>query len=192
MCFSVAIVGARSVHGLDLVPEHFHLGGVSAGAPWKGEEDLVSGLGLEIAVVEVAVTTDSPGEVHVLLLDCHALGVDGAEVGVLEDADDVGLGGFLEGQKGLRLEPELMIHVGGNSSYKALEGSLREEHVDRLLIPLDLAEDNSTGPRSGLSPLLHAAGSGSSLLDGLGSGDLLCGGFGLGCDFSLGHLGGTV
>ena len=109
----MAIVGARSVHGLDLVPEHFHLGGVSAGAPWKGEEDLVSGLGLEIAVVEVAVTADSPGEVHVFLHDCHALGVDGAEVGVLEETDEVRLGSLLKRQHGVALEAEIGLRIVG-------------------------------------------------------------------------------
>ena len=139
-----------------------------------------------------ALTTDSAGELHVLGHDGDSLGVDGAEVGVLEDADDVGLGGFLEGQKGLRLEPELVVHVGGDSPHEALEGSLREEHVDRLLIPLDLTEDNGTGPVSRLLSLLHAAGGGSGLLNSFGGGDLLCGGLGLGCDFSLGHLGGRM
>ena len=138
-----------------------------------------------------ALSTDAAGELDVLGHDGDALGVDGAEVGVLEDADDVGLGGFLEGQKGLRLEPELMIHIGGDSPDQTLEGRLREEHVDRLLIPLDLTEDNGTGPVLML-PLLHAAGGGSGLLNGFGGGDLLCGGLGLGCDFSLGHLGGRM
>ena len=48
-----------------------------------------------------ALTADSAGELHVLGHDGDTLGMDGAEVGVLEDTDDEGLGGFLEGVDGL-------------------------------------------------------------------------------------------
>ena len=55
------------------------------------KEDFVAGLWLEISVVDVSVSTDSSGQVHVLLHDSHSVGMDGAKVGVLEDAHDVGL-----------------------------------------------------------------------------------------------------
>ena len=45
--------------------------------------------------VHVDITADASGELHVLELDSHALGVDGAEVGVLEETDDVSFSGFL-------------------------------------------------------------------------------------------------
>ena len=44
-----------------------------------------------------ALAADPPGQLDVLWHDGHALGVDGAQVGVLEQADQVGLGRFLEG-----------------------------------------------------------------------------------------------
>jgi hypothetical protein len=39
------------------------------------------------------------------------LGVDGAEVGVLEEADQVRLGGLLEGEDGVRLEAQVRLEV---------------------------------------------------------------------------------
>ena len=84
---------------LDLVLEHLELVGVASVG--QGQEELFAGLGLGVAEVEVAVASDPPCQVHVLLQDGDALGMDGAEVGVLEDTDDVGLGGFLESLDGL-------------------------------------------------------------------------------------------
>ena len=63
-------------------------------------EDFLAGLGLEVAVVVEALAANSSGEVKILLQDCHAVGVDGAEVGVFEEAGQVALSGILEGQKG--------------------------------------------------------------------------------------------
>ena len=46
------------------------------------------------------LTTDATGELDVLGHDGDALGVDGAQVGVFEESDQVGLGGFLKGHDG--------------------------------------------------------------------------------------------
>ncbi len=43
-------------------------------------------------------TANAAGQLNVLGHDGDALGVDGAEVCVLEEADQVGFGGFLVGQ----------------------------------------------------------------------------------------------
>ena len=43
-----------------------------------------------------ALATDAAGKLDVLGHDGHTLGVDGAEVGVLEETDEVRLGGLLE------------------------------------------------------------------------------------------------
>ena len=47
-----------------------------------------------------SLASDSSGELHVLGHDGDSLGVDGAQVGVFEEADQVGLGGFLESEDG--------------------------------------------------------------------------------------------
>ena len=55
--------------------------------------------------------------------------MDGAEVGVFEKTNDVGLSCFLEGLEGLRLEAESVVHVHRDATDEALEGSTWQQHV---------------------------------------------------------------
>ena len=61
--------------------------------------------------------------------DGDSLGVDGAEVGVLEEGDEVGLGGFLEGEHGGALEPQFLLELVGDLADESLEGKLSDEEV---------------------------------------------------------------
>ena len=65
--------------------------------------------------------------------------MDGAEIRVLEEADEVGLAGLLEGPDGGRLEPEVGLEVLGDLSDKALEGQLADEKLGGLLIAANFA-----------------------------------------------------
>ena len=62
----------------------------------------------------VALTTEAAGELDVLGLDGDTLGVDGAQVGVLEEGDEVRLDGLLESTDGGGLEAEVALEVLGN------------------------------------------------------------------------------
>lgn len=62
----------------------------------------------------VALTTEAAGKLDVLGLDSDTLGVDGAQVGVLEEGDEVRLDGLLEGADGGGLEAEVALEVLGN------------------------------------------------------------------------------
>ena len=66
--------------------------------------------------------------------------MDGGQVGVLEEPDEVGLGGLLEGQDGRRLEAQVGLEVLGDLADQALEGQLADQEVGRLLVLADLAE----------------------------------------------------
>ena len=55
-------------------------------------------------------------------------------------ADEVGLGGLLEGQDGRRLEAQVGLEVLGDLADQALEGQLADQEVGRLLVLADLAE----------------------------------------------------
>jgi hypothetical protein len=57
------------------------------------------------------LSTETTSQLHVLGLDSDTLGVDGAQVGVLEERDEVSLGGFLKGHDGGRLEPQVGLEV---------------------------------------------------------------------------------
>ena len=87
---------------------------------------------------------------HVLGHDSHALGMERAEVGVLEEADEVSLGRLLEGKDGGGLEPEVAVVAGlvvlGDLSNESLEGDLADEELGGLLVLADLAESDGTGP----------------------------------------------
>ena len=92
-----------------------------------------------------ALATDAAGQLDVLGHDGHALGVDGAQVGVLEEADEVGLGGLLKGADGCRLEPKVSLEVLGNLTDETLEWELSDEELGRLLVSSDLSESDGAG-----------------------------------------------
>jgi hypothetical protein len=61
-----------------------------------------------------ALSTDPASELDVLGHDGHALGVDRAQVGVLEERCQVGLRSLLEGHDGVGLETEVSLEVLGH------------------------------------------------------------------------------
>jgi hypothetical protein len=66
---------------------------------------------------------------QVLWLDGDSLGVDGGQVGVLEEGDEVSLGSLLEGHDGGRLESKISLEILGDFSDKTLEGELSDEEL---------------------------------------------------------------
>ena len=93
--------------------------------------------------------------------------MDGSQVGVLEEGDEVGLGGFLERHDGRGLEAEVglreremstqgkvismkaaYLEVLGDFSDKTLEGELADEKLGRLLVSPNFTQSNSTGPET--------------------------------------------
>lgn len=101
--------------------------------------------------VEVAFSSDSSSELHVLLFNSHSLSVDATQVSVLEDAHQVGLGGFLKSQEGLSLASKGVIELHADGSHDSLEGGSWQEEVGGLLVSLDLSESNGTWLESILS-----------------------------------------
>jgi hypothetical protein len=91
-----------------------------------------------------ALTTETTSELDVLGLDGDTLGVDGAQVGVLEEGDEVGLDGLLESADGRGLEAEVRLEVLGDLTDKTLEGQLADEKLGRLLVATDLTESDGT------------------------------------------------
>ncbi|KAH9406477.1 hypothetical protein TYRP_013457 [Tyrophagus putrescentiae] len=101
-----------------------------------------------------ALTTDAAGQLDVLGHDGDTLGVDGAQVGVLEEANQVGLAGLLQGHHGRRLEAQVGLEVLGDLADQALEGQLADEQLGRLLVATDLTEGDGAGAISGRFSLL--------------------------------------
>ena len=68
--------------------------------------------------------------------------MDRAQVGIFKETNHVGFARFLDGEDGLRLEPQIRLVLGGDLSDQALEGQLPDEQLGRLLELADLAECN--------------------------------------------------
>ena len=112
-----------------------------------------------------AFAADTTSQLDVLGHDRHSLGVDGAQVGVLEQTDQVGLAGLLQGHDGRALEAQVGLEVLSDLADEALEGQLADQQLGRLLVATDLAESDRSGPVP--MRFLHAAGRRSALAGGL-------------------------
>jgi len=108
----------------------------------------------------------------ILWHDGDTLGVDGAQVGVLEETNEIGFAGLLESSDSGALEPQICLEVLGNLPHQTLEGELSNEKLGGLLVSPDLTESHSSGPVS--VGLLHSSGGWSGLPGSLG-GQLLPG-----------------
>lgn len=103
--------------------------------------------------------------------------MDGAQVGVLEEGDEVGLDGLLQGADGGALEAQVALEVLRDLTDETLEGELADEELGRLLVTTDLTE--SDGTRLVAMGLLDTAGGRGALAGGFG-GEGLAGRFATG------------
>jgi hypothetical protein len=84
--------------------------------------------------------------------------VDGTQVGVLKEGDEVSLNGLLESTDGGRLEAEVGLEILSDFTDETLEGELSDEELSGLLVTSDLTEsDGSWLVSVGLFFLLSAA-----------------------------------
>jgi histone H3 len=81
----------------------------------------------------VPLATETTSELEVLWLDGDTLSVNGGQVGVLEEGDEVGLGSLLEGHDGRRLESEVGLEVLGDLTDETLEWELADEELGGFL-----------------------------------------------------------
>ena len=95
-----------------------------------------------------SLASDSSGQLHVLWHDGDSLGVDSAQVGVLEEADHVSLSSLLEGEDGRRLESEIVLEIVGDFSDESLEWELSNEELGGLLEFSDVSQGNGTWSES--------------------------------------------
>ena len=113
-----------------------------------------------------ALTTDTPGQLDVLGHDCDTLSVDGAQVGVLEQADEVSLASLLEGHDSRALEAQVCLEVLSDFTHQTLEGELADQKLSALLVTADLSQGHGSGPVA--VRFLHTPGGGGRFPRGLG------------------------
>ena len=78
---------------------------------------------------------------------CHH-GVDGAQVGVIKQADLVDLASLLQSHDGGALETEISLDVLGDLTDQALEGELADQQLGGLLASPDRTESHYSWPVS--------------------------------------------
>jgi len=93
-------------------------------------------------------STDTASELDILWHNGDTLGVDGTQVGVLKQSNEVSLTGLLESSNSSRLEPEISFEVLSDFSHETLEGQLPDEKLSRLLVSSDLTESDGSWPVS--------------------------------------------
>ncbi|KAG7240871.1 hypothetical protein INR49_023445 [Caranx melampygus] len=93
-----------------------------------------------------SLSADAAGQLDVLGHDGDPLGVDGAEVGVLEEPHQVSLAGLLQSHDSRALEAQVGLEVLGDLTDQALEGQLTDEQLGGFLVATDLPESHGTGP----------------------------------------------
>ena len=91
-----------------------------------------------------ALATQATGQLDVLGLDGDTLGVDGAQVGVLKQGDEVSLNGLLQSTDGGALEAQVALEVLSDLTDETLEGQLPDQELSRLLVATDLTESDGT------------------------------------------------
>jgi hypothetical protein len=85
-------------------------------------------------IISRALAADAPRELNVLRHDRDALGVDRAQVRVLEQPDEVRLGRLLQREDGVRLEPKVRLEVLRDLADEPLERELADEQLRGLLV----------------------------------------------------------
>ena len=85
-----------------------------------------------------SLATETASELDILRLDGDTLGVDGAQVGILEEGDQVSLHGLLESADGRRLEAEVGFEVLSDFSDETLEGEFADQELGGFLVATDL------------------------------------------------------
>ena len=113
------------------------------------------------------LATDTAGELDVLGHDGHALGVDSAQVGVLEQTDQVGLASLLKGHDGRALEAKISLEILSDLTDKTLEWQLADEELGALLVTTNLTKSDGSWPVT--MRFLHTTGGWGALTGGLGS-----------------------
>jgi len=89
-------------------------------------------------------STDATGQLDVLGHDGDTFGVDGAQVGVLEESNQVCLGSFLESLDGWSLESQVSLEVLSDLTDKTLEWQLADQKLSGFLVSSDLTKSNCT------------------------------------------------
>ena len=92
------------------------------------------------------LASNTTGQLDVLGHNGNSLSVDGTQVGILKEPNQVGFGCLLQGHHSRGLEPKVCLEVLGNFTNEPLEGKLTDEELSALLISSNFPQGYSTWP----------------------------------------------
>ena len=104
------------------------------------------------------LSTDTSGQLDVLWHDGDSLGVDGAQVGVFEESDEVSLSSLLESHDSGRLESEISLEVLSDLTDKSLEWQLADEKLGGFLVTTDLTKSDGSWTVAMWTVAIHPSG----------------------------------
>ena len=102
-----------------------------------------------------SLAADSASELDVLGHDGDSLGVNGAEIGVLKETNQVRLRRLLESSHSAALKPQIRLKVLSNLPNQPLERQLPDQKLSALLVLPDLPQRHRSGPEP--VGLLHSS-----------------------------------
>ena len=109
---------------------------------------------------------DASGKLYVFGHDGHSLGVNGTQVGVFEQPDQISFAGLLQSHDGTALKSQIGLEILSDFAHQTLKRQLANEQLSRLLVPSDFTKRYCT--RSVTVGLLHASSSRRALSRSLG------------------------
>jgi hypothetical protein len=113
-------------------------------SPKQSSKSAHHGDGGQVGCPWILQTVRSGSDTTQKLTNGDTLGVDCAQVGVLEEGDEVCLNGLLESANGRALEAEVGLEILGNLTDETLEWELADEELGGLLVTTNLTESDGT------------------------------------------------
>ena len=98
--------------------------------------------GTASSVASRSFAADAPGQLHVLGHYGDPLRMEGAQVGVLEELNEMHLGSLLKREQRRRLKSHVLFHFLRNLANESLERRFSNEQVGRSLVPADLPQSH--------------------------------------------------
>lgn len=111
-------------------------------------------------------TTDAASQLDVLWHDGDTFGVNGAQVGVLKQTNQVSLTSLLKSQYSGALEAEISLEVLCDFTDETLEGQFPDQKLSALLVTSDFTKSDGSWPVSVW--FLHTTSGWCTLASGLG------------------------
>lgn len=93
-----------------------------------------------------AFTANSPRQLYIFWHDRDTFGVNGAQIRVFEQADQVSFRRFLQGTYSGALKTQIGLEILGDLTNQTLERQFPDEQLSRLLISSDFSKCHSTRP----------------------------------------------